>query len=368
MILERYIHREILEKVGWVASLLILILASNRFVGYLADAAAGNLPTDMITEMLGMKMLALLPRLLPVAYFLSVMLALSRMGRDKELTIMFGAGMSELFQIKTVTRFSIVYAVVLSLFSLYLSPWAEARVSKLENEAKVNTDISGLAPGQFREFSQGDRVVYVQRLSEDKNSMKDVFLQVRQHNRLGVLTSDSARYLVKPDTGSRYVIFQNGRRYVGKPGMLNYQITRYHNYAVMLDQGQAGATGDDLEGVPTVELIGSNDPMYRAELQWRLASIIAALLLPILGVAMNRFSFSENRYAPVFIAVAIYFIYSNLLSISKTLLKRNKLPPEVGMWWVHVALIVVTVLILKFPAIKRLFRRQPAAAPVPEPQ
>lgn len=366
MILERYIHREILEKVGWIASLLILILASNRFVGYLADAAAGNLPTDMITQMLGMKMLALLPRLLPVAYFLSVMLALSRMGRDKELTILFGAGMSELFQIKTVTRFSIVYAVVLSVFSLYLSPWAEARVNKLENEAKVNTDISGLAPGQFREFSQGDRVVYVQRLSEDKDSMKHVFLQVRQHNRLGVLTSDTAKYLVKPKTGSRYVIFQNGRRYVGKPGMRNYQITRYHSYAVMLDQGQAGAAGEDLEGVPTAELVGSDDPMYRAELQWRLASIIAALLLPILGVAMNRFSFSENRYAPVFIAVAIYFIYSNLLSISKTLLKRNKIPDEIGMWWVHLALIVIIVLILKFPAIKRLFRHQQAAASLSE--
>lgn len=368
MILQRYIHREILEKVGWIAGLLILILASNRFVQYLADAAAGNLPTDMIVQMLSMKMLALLPRLLPVAIFLSVMLALSRMGRDKELTVLFGAGMSEGFQLWTVTRFAVAYALILAVISLFVSPWAEGRVHDLEDVAKENTDISGLAPGQFREFGEGDKVVYVQHLSEDNQKMRNVFLQVREHNRLGVLTSDGARYLVKAATGSRYVVFEDGRRYVGKPGMLNYQITRYKHYAVLLDQGQQDAQDEDLEGVPTVNLVGSSNPVYRAELQWRFASIFAALLLPLLGVAMNRFSFSENRYAPVFIAVMIYFIYSNLLSISKTLMKRDKIPVIVGMWWVHLALILVTILILKFPAIRRRMKRRPAPVPAPEPE
>ena len=43
MILERYIQREILAKLGWIMLFLLAILASNRFVDYLADAAAGDL-------------------------------------------------------------------------------------------------------------------------------------------------------------------------------------------------------------------------------------------------------------------------------------------------------------------------------------
>ena len=94
MILERYIHREVLEKLMWILGLLVLILTSHRFVDYLADAAAGRIPGDLILSMLLMRMLSLFPRLLPAAVFLAVILAWTRLAGDKELLIMTGAGVS----------------------------------------------------------------------------------------------------------------------------------------------------------------------------------------------------------------------------------------------------------------------------------
>lgn len=359
MILERYIHREILEKVGWIIALLLLIVASNRFVEYLADAAAGTLPGDLIIEMLMMKLLAMLPRLLPVAFFLAVMLALSRLARDKELTIVFGAGVSEAFQLQTVAHAAAVFAVLVAVASFYLGPWAERQVNELKQRAAIESDITGIAAGQFKEFSKGDRVVYVEALSDDRQSMDSVFLQVRQEKQLGVLTSDSARYSVQSGSGSRYVLFENGRRYVGTPGNLNYQITEYRHYAVLLETGDQAAAQDELEEVPTGVLMRGNSPMYRAELQWRTSFVIAALLLPLLGVSMSRYSFNEHRYAPVFVAVFVYFIYSNLLGISKTLLKRDVIPGTVGLWWVHLLLLGAIVLILKYPAMHQRLRHNP---------
>ena len=368
MILQRYIHREIFEKIGWIIGLLVLILASNRFVGYLADAAAGKLPGDLILQMLSAKMLSMLPQLLPIAIFLAVMLALSRLGRDKELTIMFGAGLSETFQFLTVTRFAAVFGLLVAVLGFYIAPLAEGRVQELKDRAEAESDISGITAGQFREFSDGDKVVYVQQMSEDKESMQDVFLQVRQEKRqgrLGVLASNSARYQVAPRSGRRYVLFEHGRRYVGEPGRLNFQITQYQRYGILLNDTGDEEGYEDLESVPTGTLIHSDLPKYHAELQWRLSYFIAALLLPLLGVAMNRFSFSENRYAPVFVAVAIYFIYSNLLGISKTLLKRGEIPAFVGLWWVHAGLVLAIVLIVKFPAIRRRLRKKPAVQVLP---
>jgi hypothetical protein len=48
VIIQRYIYTELLQKLAWILSLLILVLASNRFVGFLADAAEGHLPADMV--------------------------------------------------------------------------------------------------------------------------------------------------------------------------------------------------------------------------------------------------------------------------------------------------------------------------------
>lgn len=357
MILERYIHREILHKAAWIVGLLMLVLASNRFVGYLADAAAGKLPAELILQILLMKLLAMTPTLLPVAFFLGVMMAFSRLSRDKELTVVSGAGVGEAFQMAAVFRIAAGFALLVLAVSFYLAPWAQRQVEELKARAEMESDVAGVAAGQFREFRKGDRIVYVESLSENKRHMQNVFLQVRQDDRLGVLLSPDAVYEVAPRTGSRYVIFESGRRYVGSPGDLNYQITEYGRYAVLLQQSDPAGEGSDLTAIPTSTLIGSASPLYRAELQWRLSYVIAALLLPLLGVAMNRFSFNEHRYTPVFAAVFIYFIYSNLLGISKTLFKRDQIPGIVGLWWVHLLLIAIILGISGSPRIRIWLRR-----------
>lgn len=347
MILERYIHREIFDKLLWIIGILILILTSNRFVEYLADAASGNLPSDLILSMLLMKMLAVLPRLLPFAIFLSVILALTRLAHDKELTAIAGAGLAAGFQLRCVFKFSLVFALFVFIVTYFTAPWAEVRVHELKGKARQESDITGITAGRFKEFSQGDRVVYVKELSDEKESMKNIFLQVRQQQRLGVMTADSAHYEFDDISGSRYILFSNGQRYVGTPGELDFQITEYRKYAVLVDQGNEATAYQKLEATPTSELMGSDLPMHKAEFQWRLSYVLSSLLLPLLAVALGRFSFSENRYVTMFIGILIYFIYSNFLGISKTLLKRDDIPAFIGLWWVHILLITTTVIFLK---------------------
>jgi len=356
ILLERYIHREILDKVAWIIGILVLILASNRFVEYLADAAAGKLPGDLIAEMLIMKLTAMLPRILPIAVFLAVMMAMSRMARDRELTIVSGAGMSQGFQLLAVSHFALLYAVIVAVAAFEVAPWAERRIEDLKQRARIESDISGVSAGQFREFNEGERVVYVQSLSADRQSMEGVFLQVRQQGNLGVLTSDSAHFDATERTGSRYIVFRDGRRYVGTPGSVDYQITEYRHYAVLLEQGTGGGATATMETLPTATLFGSKLPKHRAELQWRLSYVLAALLLPLLAVAMNRFGGGEHRYSHMFVGVAVYFVYSNLLGISRTLLKRDEIPPLLGLWWVHAVLIFVVVLMVQHDAIRRRVR------------
>src|SRR5690606_31982393 len=146
----------------------------------------------------------------------------------------------------------------------------------------------------------------------------------------------------------QYIVFENGRRYVGDPGALDYQVTEYRHYAVLLQQGEGGPVVSKLEAIPTGTLLDSPEPKDWAELPWRLSFVLASLLLPMLAVAMSRFSFSERRYLPIFIAVLLYFIYSNLLGISRSLVIREKLPALVGLWWVHLVMLGGIVLILKY--------------------
>jgi lipopolysaccharide export system permease protein len=312
----------------------------------------------IIWQMLLMKILSMLPRLLPVALLLGVVLALARMTQDRELTVVSSSGIPESATIRTILKLSVLYAVFVFLVTFFLSPWAEAEVRALTRRAEVESDISGISAGQFREFSKGDMVVYVEQLDRLRETMADVFLQIRQGEQLAVIRAAGARLYMQPESGSRYVIFENGNRYIGEPGQVDYQITHYRNYAVLLEQGQRDTDPGWMEAIPSSRLLQSDQTLYQAELQWRISFVLAAILLPLLAFAVNRYASRDSRYISVFVCILIYLIYSNLLGVSRTLLKRGDVPAYLGLWWVHVLLLLTIVVLVKFPAIRSWYRRK----------
>jgi lipopolysaccharide export system permease protein len=294
-----------------------------------------------------------MPQLFPISFFLAVVFGFLRLARDRELIILSAAGIGRRFQLQTILRFALVYCILVFGVTLFLAPWAEGNIQRLSEQAKQESDITGITAGQFKEFSKGDRVVYVEGLSGDKMVMENIFLQVRQNDKLGVLTSDRARFKTDEKSGHRFILFEDGRRYVGKPGMQDYQITNYKTYAIRIEKGNIENIAAKLDSVSTLVLLGSDLPMHKAELQWRLSSLIACVLLALLAVLLNQFSLGERLYTPFIIAILIYFIYSNLLGISKTLLKRDAISPFLGLWWVHVLMILVIVFLYYLPRLWR---------------
>lgn len=353
MILQRYLYREIFQKFIAVAGMLLLIFISKYYIEYLADAAAGKISSHLVFEMLSLKIISVLPRMLPIALFLGVILAFARLNRDNELVIYHVSGAGVLFHLATAMRFALVFLFFFALITLFLAPWSEYKIGNIKEQARQDSDITGLSAGRFKEFSKGDRVVYMEKLSADKQSMENVFLQVRQNDRLGVLTSDRSRFHYDPESGHRYIVFEDGKRYVGSPGSLDYEITEYDAYAVLIETSGVQALTRSLDATDTTVLIRSRSPAHKAELQWRISLLILTMVLVACGVLLNNFARGDRQYMLIFIGILIYFIYSNLLGISKTLLKRDAISPWLGLWWVHVLIIGFALFMYYLPEIRK---------------
>ena len=364
MILRRYIHREIAEKLGWIIGLLALIIMSNRFVRYLADAAAGVFPPDLVFQSLLMKMLTTLPKLMPIAIFLAVILGLSRLARDRELTVVSVSGSAHRVQLVSVLQLSLLFSLIVFATSFYISPWAAQNTAALRARATVEAETAGIAAGKFNEMSKGERVIYIEQASSDRTRMENVFLQARRGQQTSVINSNGARYRDIEALGGKFILFEDGRRYTGNKDSLDYRITRYRTYAVLVEQSDAQADHIKLESVSSATLVGSDNPKYQAELQWRLSFVIGSMLLPVLALALSRYSFSEQKYFSAFVAVLVYVIYSNMLSIAKTMLKRDDIPAFIGLWWVHLALLGLIVLAFMFPRL-RLRMKKPSRRRAP---
>ncbi len=367
MIIKRYLIREIFLNFFGILSILLLILISSRFVRYLSDAVAGEISSENILEMLVLKMTSSLVLLLPLCLYFAILMALGRLRRDNELTAISGAGLGRSFLLKQAFLLALLVALPVSGLSLFVAPWAENRVIELEAKAEQESDISGISAGRFKEFSEGDRVIYVKDMSDSNRLMENVFLQVRQNQQLGVLTSSTAKLENNPDTRDRFVIFENGHRYTGEPGNLNYVITAYEEYGVRIKAHEGTIDHLKLKARSTKLLWNTFDNQGKAELQWRLAMPLSVLLLAGMAVLLAPTTPDRGgRYSGMLIAILIYFTYSNLLGVCRNLVKKGEIPAWLGLWWVHLLLIIVMLAILFYPEFSRwkAGRRQHPVLPV----
>jgi lipopolysaccharide export system permease protein len=104
-----------------------------------------------------------------------------------------------------------------------------------------------------------------------------------------------------------------------------------------------------VEGSPTRELLKSKDLDKRAELHWRLALPVQAVVLTLLAVPLSKLRPRQGRFARVWIAILIYFFYSNLMSAGKVWIERGRIPEQLGLWWVHAVIAGIALLVILAP-------------------
>ena len=89
----------------------------------------------------------------------------------------------------------------------------------------------------------------------------------------------------------------------------------------------------------------------------RLASVVITLVLGVLAVPLSRLRPRQCRYARVVWVVLLYAIYANLLISGRTLIEKGSVPAWLGLWWVHVVMVLLGLGILGLPrALERLRR------------
>ena len=332
-IVDRYLIREIALTLLATTLVLLAMVLSHRLAGYLSKAANGLLARDSIFLLLGLQAINLLTVLVPVAFLLSIMLALGRLYRDHEMTALAACGYGPL----SVYRAVFLLAAPLALFVAGLSFLAIPALMEFQFEvlarARKEAEISMFTPGSFREVLNGRHVVYIGAL--DGRELRNVFVQSREPDGdLSITTGDRGHQEVGED-GIRRIILDHGYRYRGTPGQGDYEIARFERATVRVDTTPPPQEWQHQETLPTWQLWGSSEPRLIAELQMRFNSPIQVLVIALWAPLLARAKPREGRYGRVVAAVLIQAINLNLIGVGESWLSHGVVGAGIGLWWVH---------------------------------
>jgi len=361
MVFQRALFRE--YATTGIATLLVLlaITVTTQFIRFLGYAARGSISTDAVITFLGLAGLRYLPILLSLTLFISILLSLTRSYRDSEMVVWFTSGQGLFAWVRPTLLYAAPLVFTIGLLSLLLTPWATGKAEQYRRQLESKEDVAAISPGVFKESKRGDRVFFVEKLTMDLSIVANIFVYSEEDKEIG--TTVAARgYQETAPSGSRYLVMENGRRYVGPPGSAEYNIIEFDKYAVRLEEKAQKAYLPSIRSRPTYELLDDNSKEARAEIVWRIGAPLSAVALALLAIPLSFVNPRAGRSANLMLAALSYLVYNNLLSIVQAWVSQGKVSFVAGLIGPHVLVLAIVAIMfyrrLSVSSILRILRRR----------
>ena len=353
MIIFRYLLAEVFKSQLAVFLILMTIIVSQRFVKILADASEGELPGQLVMSIVALKLPQLAVIILPLSAFIGILVAYGRIYADSEMTVLHATGVSEWYVTRITLVLSLLMALLAGSVTLYLSPWATEQEYRLLEKADANAGLLSMVPGRFQHTSNEKAVIFVHEVGRGENSGRLGRVFVAQSGGSDDPAGHAIVYAqsgsVREDaSGAQILQLEQGRRYSGEVSSPAFEVTEFERYQMQIREQEVEQRRRKLGSVPTAELLHNPSTEAIAEWHWRIAIPLSIPLLTLIAVPLSRVNPRQGKFGRLLPALLLYLGYYSLLIIARSALEDGKIPPALGMWWLHgAALLLGTILILR---------------------
>ncbi|NVK25928.1 MAG: LPS export ABC transporter permease LptF [Gammaproteobacteria bacterium] len=345
MIIFRYLTGEVFKSQFAVFIVFMSIFLSQTFVKVLADATEGKIPGYLVASIIGLRFPQLAAIILPLSVFLGVMLAYGRLYSDQEMSVLKACGVSEWFVTRITLVLAFFIAIVAGAVTLYVSPLAAEYEYQVKENAAAEGVLSTLSAGRFQKAGSGNSVVFVHEITRNQSQMKKVFVAKANENSIeNVVYSQNGKLVEKKD-GSQDLVLSGGYRYYVNEGNTPQKLA-FSEYQIQIQDQAVEKRRRNYAALPTNSLMQSNELEAIAEFQWRLAIPLSIPILAMIAVPLSSVNPRQGRFGKVLPGLGIFFGYYILLVLAKSAIEDGKIPPHIGLWWIHFGGFVTAVLLL----------------------
>ncbi len=326
-----------------VFAVLLGIIVVSQLIRLLGEAVSGVIAVDGVIALLGFSAMNYLPVLLSISLFISILLTLSRSYRDSEMVVWFCSGIGLTRWMRPVLWYAGPVVGLIALLSLLLSPWALRKADEFMSKLESRDDVTSATPGLFRESKQADRVYFIDNVDAGSNRVGNIFVQSEQNGKLGTMAAKQGLQETMPN-GDRFLVLLNGTRYEGTPGQRNYRIVEFERYAMRIDAAPVKQAAPQVRTMTTPELWRNPTTWNLSELEWRIGLPLSAIILALLAIPLGYVNPRAGRSLNLILAIVLYMLYNNMISVTNTWVGQGKLAPGIGLWGIHGVMLTLTLL------------------------
>lgn len=302
-------------------------MMGGRLIKYFGVAAQGRLDASILFSIIAYRLPEFLTLILPLGFFIGLMLVFGRMYVEHEMAVFNASGVSRGRLTRMLIPITLVFFLLHSVLMLWGSSWGLRQFDMLINNQAVRSGFDLVRPKEF--VSSGAYTIYAGSLSDDRKNLKDIFFYQRAENEnkpdVVILAKEASRVELEGDDAS-IVDLSEGRRYEIFHNRPEYTQAEFKSYRLRLESKKAEFSGSEVESFTLSELWQKkSDVIVRSELGWRLSAPFVMWIALILAIAMSEVSPRQGRYYKLFPAILLFASLVVLLMAVKTRMTKGQL-------------------------------------------
>ena len=354
-IISRYLLKNLAVFFIAIFFIIALIVFGNQFVLTVQESVEHGIPIQELMPIVGFNMLRDLPIILSLAFFLSIIISISQLYKNSEAVVMNSIGMGDKNFIYLLQPVVIFLFILVFILTIYAVPWAKQQKSFAEDETVNASEFSFISEGKFESFKNGEIVFYASESSQideaGEQNMEEIFIYVSNETApIVVLASEATKY-TDSDNESIYLRLKDGVRYEGLPGDENVNILDFDRYDLEIVSGEVQkslSNFSEIEEKTSIDLLMEGGNLANAEIQWRLSQPISILILSFIGVLLAKTSPRTGKGVNLLFGIIIFMLYNNGLLVAKNSIESGQLNPFVGLWSIHILLVLFLIIFYQF--------------------
>ena len=323
-ILSKSLNMEVFRSSIGVLLIFFLLVVGSRIVGYFEQAAEGNIDPGIILSVIALRFPDFITLLIPLSFFLGLLITIGRLNSEGEIHGYFSAGLSKFNLIKFLLPQAFIYFFITLVLSLYIAPYTKNLSKELLVIDSFEEQIDAIQSDEIVSLDDGG-FLYVQ--TADEGLLKGVKLfQVDEDNSF-IVISDELLTTEKDKTIE--LNLKNGSFYGGLFSETSKIISNFNNFNFEIDKNMSQS--NDLSLTKLFDYSLASD---QATFQWNISIPITILILLLYGIYISSSKLREGKFSFMLPGMLIYVSYLSLLILAREFISDN--PGSIfNLWFIH---------------------------------
>jgi LPS export ABC transporter permease LptF/LPS export ABC transporter permease LptG len=382
-ILTRYILREVTALALIGVAIFTFVLFTRDLGRILELVVRASAPLPSVAEIFFFTVPLALTYTLPMSVLLGILIGLSRLAADSEITAMRASGMGIWTFLRALSVFVIAAWLMAMVNGLYIAPRAQAALGHLEDRLKGSQVSFEIQPRVFYEgFPK--KVLYVQDVKTAQGAAvwKGVFMADLSDATNPTITLAREAIVVGEGQDRLHLHLIDGSEHVTDPQDAgHYQISTFQQTDIPLDLPSTENKPDEslpAEVMNTAALwqkAGRVDPIsarwYLIAFHRRFALPTACLVLALVGIPLGLSSKKSGKSGGFVLTILLVFVYYVISLVGVSLARQGKVSPWFGAWLADFVFLALAIFLLlraekrpfEMASFRAVWKRDPSGAP-----